>query len=54
MHTDDPNDETYLADNQTQFVAWAIGPRATEEGLEDLALFHSVDFSRSKSSQWDS
>ena len=26
---------------QSQFIAWAIGPRATEEGLGGLAFFHT-------------
>ena len=34
-------DRPYLVNNQTQFVAWALGPRATEEGLRDLAFFHT-------------
>ena len=37
----DPYDRPYLVNNQTQFVAWALGPRATEEGLRDLAFFHT-------------
>ena len=41
MHTGDSNDRPYLVNNQTQFVAWAYGPRATEEGLRDLAFFHT-------------
>ena len=41
MHTGDSNDLPYLVNNQTQFVAWAYGPRATEEGLRDLAFFHT-------------
>ena len=41
MHTGDSNDRSYLINNQTQFVAWAYGPRATEEGLRDLAFFHT-------------
>ena len=41
MHTDDSNDRPYLVNNQTQFVAWAYGPRATEEGLRDLVFFHT-------------
>ena len=40
-HIGDSNDRSYLVSNQTQFVAWAIGPRATEEGLRDLAFFHT-------------
>ena len=40
-YTDDSNDRPYLINNQTQFVAWAYGPRATEEGLRDLAFFHT-------------
>jgi len=27
--------------NQSQFIVWAYGPRANEEGLDDLALFHT-------------
>jgi len=27
--------------NQSQFIVWAYGPRADEEGLDDLALFHT-------------
>ena len=27
--------------NQSQFIVWAYGPRANEEGLGDLALFHT-------------
>ena len=38
---DDSNDRPYLVNNQTQFLAWALGPRATEEGLRDLAFFHT-------------
>ena len=38
---DDIYDRPYLVNNQTQFVAWAYGPRATEEGLRDLAFFHT-------------
>ena len=38
---EDSNDRPYLVNNQTQFLAWALGPRATEEGLRDLAFFHS-------------
>ena len=38
---DDSNDRPYLVNNQTQFVVWALGPRATEEGLKDLAFFHT-------------
>ena len=38
---DDLYDRPYLVNNQTQFVAWAYGPRATEEGLRDLAFFHT-------------
>ena len=41
MYTDDVYDRSYLINNQTQFVVWAYGPRATEEGLKDLAFFHS-------------
>ena len=41
IYTDDSNDQPYLVNNQTQFVAWAYGPRATEEGLRDLAFFHT-------------
>ena len=40
-YLDDSNDQSYLINNQTQFVAWALGPRATEEGLRDLAFFHT-------------
>lgn len=40
-YIDDLNDLPYLVNNETQFVAWAIGPRATEEGLRDLAFFHT-------------
>ena len=42
---DDIYDRPYLINNQTQFVAWAYGPRATEEGLRDLAFFHT-EYSR--------
>ena len=41
VHTGDSNDRPYLVNNQTQFIAWAYGPRATEEGLRDLAFFHT-------------
>lgn len=39
--TGDSNDLPYLVNDQTQFVVWALGPRATEEGLRDLAFFHT-------------
>ena len=41
MLSGDPYDRPYLVNNETQFVAWALGPRATEEGLKDLAFFHT-------------
>ena len=41
IYIDDVYDRPYLINNQTQFVAWAYGPRATEEGLRDLAFFHT-------------
>ena len=37
---DSAHDLTILA-NQSQFIAWAIGPRATEAGLGNLAFFHT-------------
>lgn len=37
---DSEHDLPVLA-NQSQFIAWAIGPRATEEGLGNLAFFHT-------------
>ena len=37
---DAENDRTILAD-QSQFIVWAYGPRADEEGLRNLALFHT-------------
>ena len=39
--TGDPLDRNYLINRQSQFVVWAIGPRATEEGLMNLAFFHT-------------
>ena len=38
--TDDPNDRSFLINGQSQFLVWAYGPRAVEEGLRDLAFFH--------------
>ena len=37
----DSRDLPYLINNQTQFIAWALGPRAAEEGLRNLAFFHT-------------
>ena len=37
---DAENDRPILAD-QSQFIVWAYGPRADEEGLRNLALFHT-------------
>ena len=37
---DDPNDRSFLINGQSQFLVWAYGPRAVEEGLRDLAFFH--------------
>ena len=37
---DSAHDLTILT-NQSQFIAWAIGPRATEAGLGNLAFFHT-------------
>lgn len=37
----DSNYDRPILDNQSQFIAWAYGPRAVEEGLQDLALFHT-------------
>ena len=35
---DDPNDRAFLINGQSQFLVWAIGPRAT---VRDLAFFHT-------------
>ena len=37
---DDPNDRSFLLNGQSQFLAWAYGPRAVEESLRNLAFFH--------------
>jgi len=37
----DSRDQAYLINNQAQYVAWALGPRAAEEGLRNLAFFHT-------------
>ena len=39
--SDDRNDQSFLINGQSQFLAWAYGPRATEEGLMNLAFFHT-------------
>ena len=41
MYIGDLSDRPYFVNNQTQFLAWALGPRATEEGLRDLAFYHT-------------
>ena len=38
---DDRDHDRPILDDQSQFVVWAYGPRAVEEGLQDLALFHT-------------
>ena len=38
---DDSNDRSFLINGQSQFLVWGIGPRAVEEGLRDLAFFHT-------------
>ena len=41
LSLDDSNHDQPILNNQSQFVVWAYGPRAVEEGLQDLALFHT-------------
>ena len=39
--TDDSAHDLPILANQSQYIAWAIGPRAVEEGLGNLAFFHT-------------
>ncbi|XP_065916173.1 protein Skeletor, isoforms B/C-like [Dysidea avara] len=41
LTTDDSRYDRPILANQSQFIVWAYGPRANEEGLGDLALFHT-------------
>ncbi|XP_065916176.1 protein Skeletor, isoforms B/C-like [Dysidea avara] len=41
LTTEDSRYDRPILANQSQFIVWAYGPRANEEGLGDLALFHT-------------
>ena len=38
---DDSDHDLPIMTSGSQYIAWAIGPRATEQGLGNLAFFHS-------------
>ena len=35
------SDQSFLIDNQSQFLAWTYGPCVKEDGLMDLSFFHT-------------
>ncbi|XP_065916181.1 protein Skeletor, isoforms B/C-like [Dysidea avara] len=41
LNTSDIERDRPILDDQSQFIVWAIGPRANEEGLGNLPLFHT-------------
>ncbi|XP_065916179.1 protein Skeletor, isoforms B/C-like [Dysidea avara] len=41
LNTSDTVSDRPILANQSQFIVWAIGPVANEEGLGNLALFHT-------------